>query len=92
MTPWSRNLPVSSTTAILQPVRRPGSTTDHAQRAGRRRQQQVLQILAEHANCFGIRAFLQLQPNFGLDREVEKPLPGVLNCRFEFRRPVAGRS
>ena len=89
MTAFSRNLPVSSTTAILQPVRMPGSRASTRQHAGGRREQQVLQILAEDLDGFFVGAVLQFQPHFGLDGGIQQALVGIFDGLFQMRRPVA---
>ena len=61
----------------------------HRELPGGRRQQQVLQILAEHPDRFHIGALLQFQPDFGLDGEIQQPLVAILDGQFQMRRPVA---
>ena len=60
-------------------MRMPGSIGEHGQHAGGRREQQVLQILAEDLDGLFVGAVLQLQPDFGLDGRVEQALVGVLD-------------
>ena len=64
----SSSLPVPSTTATFTPVRMPGSSPIVDALAGRRGEQQVVQVAAEHADRFGLR--LLAQPLLDLDLEV----------------------
>ena len=66
-----------------------GIDRQHGQHAGRRREQQVLQILAEHADGFLVGAVLQFQPDLGLDGRVQQPLVGIFDGLFEVRNPLA---
>ena len=81
---------MSSTTAILQPVRMPGSMPSTLELSGGRREQQVFQILAEDLDGLFVRALFQFQPDFGLDRRVEQALVGIFDRELEVRSPVAG--
>ena len=66
-----------------------GIDAEHAELAGGRGEQQVLQVLAKHLNGVGVRALLQLQTDLGLDRQVEQALVGVLDGQLQVRRPVS---
>ena len=92
MTACSRNLPVSSTTAILQPVRMPGSMPSTASGPAGGGEQQVLQVLAKTLMASVVGALLQFQPDFGLDRRIEQAILGVFDGSFELRRPFARRA
>ena len=80
---------MSSTTAILQPVRMPGSIASTVSMPGRRREQQVLQVLAEDLDGLFVGAVLQLQTHFGLNRGVEQAVVGILDGLFQMRHPIA---
>ena len=67
-----------------------GIDAEHGELTRRRRQQQVLQVFAEHLNGVGIGALLQLQAHLRGDGAVEQTLPGVLRGQVQLRRPVAG--
>ena len=51
----------------------------HRDRSRRRRQQQVMQIVAEHRDRVRIGALLQLQPQLALDRRIQQPLPAIVD-------------
>ena len=67
-----------------------GVESEHGELAGRRREQQVLQILAENLDGIGVGALLEFQADFRSDGAVEQPLPGVFRRQVQLRRPVAG--
>ena len=68
-----------------------GVDRKNCDRPGGRREQQVIEIVAENFDGFGVGSLLQFEANFGLDRGIQQALPGVLNGEFKLRRPVAGR-
>jgi hypothetical protein len=61
------------------------------QHAGGRRKQQVLEILAEYFDRLFIRAVLQFEPHFGLDRRVEEPVVRIRDSLLQVRHPFPGR-
>ena len=61
----------------------------HGDGPGRRSQQQVIEIVAENLDGFGVGTPLQLQANLALNRRIQQPLPGVVNGQLELLRPVA---
>ena len=70
MTACSRNLPVSSTTAILQPVRMPGSMPSTPSWPAGGESSRFSQVFAEDLDGFLVGAVLQLQPDLGLNGRV----------------------
>ena len=66
-----------------------GVDSQHGDGSRRRRQQQVVQIVAENLNRFAIGALLHFQADFGLNRRVQQALPGVFDGEFKLRRPIA---
>ncbi len=68
----SSSLPVPSTTATFTPVRMPGSSPIVTRWPAGRRQQQVVQVAAEHADRLGLRLFAQ--PLLDVDLEAAEHL------------------
>ena len=66
-----------------------GVDAEHGERARRRSQQQVLEIVAKDLDGIGVGALLQLQPDLALYGGVQQPLPGVVDREFQVRSPVA---
>jgi hypothetical protein len=62
---------------------------EHGDCSGGRSEQQILQVVAEHLNGFGIGALLQFQADFGLNRRLQKALPCVVCGKVQLRRPIA---
>ena len=58
--------------------------------SGGRREQQIVQVVAEDGDGIGIGALLQFEANFALDGCVQQALPCVFNGEVELRSPVAG--
>ena len=85
MVTCSRNRPVASTAASLEPVRRPGIDAQHPLAPGRRGQQQVAQVLGKDRDGRLIGPLLRLQPQFHLDGRGDQPLVGILDHPFQER-------
>ena len=67
-----------------------GVDAQHGDGAGGRREQQVVQVVAEDRDGVGVGALLQFKADLALDGGVQQTLPGVFNGQHELRRPVAG--
>ncbi len=66
-----------------------GVDAEYRERAGRRREKNVVEIVLEDLDGFRIGAAFQLEADLALDGRVEQALPGVLDGEVELRRPVA---
>ena len=66
-----------------------GIDAQHRDGAGRRGEQQVVEIVAEDGDGVGVGTPLQFQANLALDGGVQQALPGVVDGQLELRRPVA---
>jgi hypothetical protein len=70
--------PVRDSTCDLHAGAEPRIEPDDHTLAGRRREQQLLQVLAEDADRLVVGSRLELQPQLDGDRRREQPLVGVL--------------
>ena len=61
----------------------------HRHPSRRRREQQVLQVLAKYLDGLFVGAVLQLQAHFGLDGGIQQPVVGILDRPLQVRHPVA---
>ena len=66
-----------------------GVDAQHGDGAGGRREQQILQIVAEDLDGIYVGSLLQFEANLALDGGVQQAFPSVFNGEFELRRPVA---
>src|ERR1700735_5399327 len=62
---------------------------EHCYGTGRRSKQQVIEIVAENLNGFGIGPLLQLETNFALNGRIQEPLPCIIDGEFKLRCPIA---
>ena len=90
MTVFTRNLPVSSSIATLQPVRMPGSMAStrfspSGAASSRWREQQVAQVLREHLHRRAVCGKFLLHHHVDLAARREQALVGVLGGKADVR-------
>src|SRR6266542_5808039 len=67
---------------------KPGVDSQHRDWPGWRRQQQVLQVVAEDLDGFRVGALFQFEADLPLDGRVQQSLPRIFYREFELRSPV----
>jgi hypothetical protein len=73
----------------LAPGPQAGIDAQNGDRAGGRRQQQVIKVVAKDLDGVEIGALLEFEPKLALDAGGEQATPRVFDGKFELRSPIA---